>query len=194
MKFEKWFPTVIAFEDDAEIDTNKLIDYTYSLVKKSDGRIYSNMGGWQSHDLDHSDIELQELFSYIQKKLDEYVIVSNWKIRAVLDNTWINVNLKDNYNCSHIHPRSVLSGVLYLKTPPNCGKIIFDNPNLNMISSYFDFNSRFNNDEVLSQSISYQPLANRIVVFPSWLRHTVEPNKSEHDRISVAFNSHYVKY
>ena len=35
---------------------------------------------------------------------------------------------------------------------------------------------------------SYEPLEGRIIMFPSWLWHCVEPNESNDIRISVSFN------
>jgi hypothetical protein len=43
--------------------------------------------------------------------------------------------------------------------------------------------------------VHYQPIAGRLVVFPAWLAHAVQPNMSilpgaEGDRISISFNFH----
>lgn len=43
------------------------------------------------------------------------------------------------------------------------------------------------------QEVYYQPIEGRIILFPSWLVHEVEPNMSEQsemagDRISISFN------
>jgi hypothetical protein len=33
-----------------------------------------------------------------------------------------------------------------------------------------------------------EPVAGRIVLFPSWLRHSVRPHKGDRDRVSIALN------
>ena len=34
----------------------------------------------------------------------------------------------------------------------------------------------------------YEPIAGRLIMFPAWLDHCVDPNKSNENRISVSFN------
>ena len=34
----------------------------------------------------------------------------------------------------------------------------------------------------------YEPIAGRVIMFPSWLMHAVAPNESNDIRISVSFN------
>jgi len=40
----------------------------------------------------------------------------------------------------------------------------------------------------LWREIHLQPQENRAIIFPAWLWHQVEPNKSNEDRISISFN------
>jgi len=40
----------------------------------------------------------------------------------------------------------------------------------------------------LWREIHYEPMAGRIIMFPAWLWHEVQPNKSNDTRISVSFN------
>ena len=193
MNYETWFPTIIAYEDNLSFSNDIIINYTQELIDASSGREMTNVGGWQSNDLDISNVNLTEVVNIIQNKLDEYVYNSNWNIKLHLDNLWINVNYKDSYNFPHIHPKSILSGVLYIKTPENCGNIVFENPNNLLVSSYFDFNSSKKSDSVINSFISYKAISNRIVIFPSWLKHNVEKNLSNESRISISFNSRYTR-
>ena len=38
------------------------------------------------------------------------------------------------------------------------------------------------------RSAKMEPEDNKLILFPSWLEHDVEPSKSDEDRISIAFN------
>jgi uncharacterized protein (TIGR02466 family) len=40
----------------------------------------------------------------------------------------------------------------------------------------------------LWREVHYQPIAGRLIMFPSWLNHCVDPNQSDDIRISVSFN------
>jgi len=40
----------------------------------------------------------------------------------------------------------------------------------------------------LWREIYYDPIPGRMIMFPSWMWHKVEPNKSNDIRISVSFN------
>jgi uncharacterized protein (TIGR02466 family) len=74
----------------------------------------------------------------------------------------------------------VFSGVFYLSASQDQGDIIFKNPNP---FSHFVF--PFIDDENL---IHYKPETKKILMFPSWLEHRVEPNLTDSPRISIAFN------
>ena len=102
---------------------------------------------------------------------------------------WININPPGAFNVKHNHPASDLAGVLWIKAPKNSGKIVFDSPNNH--SSYHEIESyseEFKYSSNIYQTFYFIPTEGTILIFPSYLRHLVEENKSEEDRISVSFN------
>ena len=50
------------------------------------------------------------------------------------------------------------------------------------------YNTEFKDNYNIYQTFYFNPIEGKILVFPSHLAHHVEENKSEEDRISVAFN------
>ena len=83
----------------------------------------------------------------------------------------------------------MLSGVLYVKTPKNCGKIKFYDPRPNIDTApdmeyYEDMNNQY--------EITVNP--NLLLLFPSWLQHDVGINESNEERISISFNIFEVEY
>ena len=40
----------------------------------------------------------------------------------------------------------------------------------------------------LWREVHFEPIAGRLIMFPSWLNHCVDPNQSNDIRISVSFN------
>jgi hypothetical protein len=100
--------------------------------------------------------------------------------------SWVNVNGKGNYNDIHDHDPyagTFLSGVFYVKTPANCGRLRLFDPRP-FITNAPDM--KYYND---SNNYHYfDPKPNLLVLFPGWLKHDVEPNQSDDERISIAFN------
>jgi len=109
------------------------------------------------------------------------------ELNAILQSIWININPKGGSNTPHHHPASYVSGVYYAKTPQNCGRLVLEHPAIN-----YDYH---NNKHTISEyndknaaRLFITPQVGKLVLFPSWARHYVEPNVSNDDRISLAFN------
>lgn len=108
---------------------------------------------------------------------DEYQIVESW----------LNIFEKDNNIGLHEHgyqPNTV-SGVYYHKADKDCGMISFKSPNPFVIS----FPHRC---EQYSNIVRVPPEQGMIILFPSWLQHKVEPNRSDNERISLSFNIEFI--
>jgi uncharacterized protein (TIGR02466 family) len=182
-----FFKTGIFFSE-LNIDLDELSKFCYSYDK--DFRKKSNLSGIQSNDLDLNLPILRPLISDIYE-ISNHIAKSTYKLNKelIISNMWFNINKYKDANATHIHAFSVLSGVFYVKTPKNCGDLVFMNP---MKISHFieDYNfSEFNNYNSTSNSIT--PKENILIIFPSWLEHFVRPNMSENDRISFSFNLNF---
>ena len=172
------------------LDTSTLISYFYKLKNKNIGNIVSNEGGWQSENLNLNINDLQPLIKNFQTPILNYSKICKFKENLIfkIDNMWCNINKYKDYNISHIHPNSLFSGVYYLKTPKDCGNLVFEHP-----CKYlgYDWNENFIQDYVTHNSGIWKilPKKNYLFLFPSWLKHYVKPNlNKKEDRISIAFN------
>lgn len=105
--------------------------------------------------------------------------------KAEIENYWVNFNKMGMFNKPHLHPNSVFTGVYYAKAEKNCGHIVIHNSADKefTLQSYTDKPNQFN-----MSNPSYEPSAGLVIIFPSWLQHSVEPNYSGQDRISVSFH------
>ena len=98
---------------------------------------------------------------------------------------WANIKPHAGAHQAHTHPNNYLSGVYYVTAPPKCGSIVFHDPRNDpyivapLVSGPNPFNSRF---------VNFEPKVGMCLLFPSWLMHSVEPNQSDSDRISISFN------
>jgi uncharacterized protein (TIGR02466 family) len=79
--------------------------------------------------------------------------------------------------------------VLYLQVPENSGDIIFHNPLecRRLSNTFFERIKQEENDYNFSH-VKYTPVVGEMLIFESWLQHTVAQNLSTDNRISVSFN------
>ena len=169
----------------------ELIHYIHKEKEKDPyGTSISNIGGWQSKD---------HYAKFKNPLLDSIVILTNGiikdmtvfksNIRLEFLNMWININKKGNSNTKHIHPMCDLSGVFWINQPKNSGDIFFESPRLYNYYSHINcLNEELKKKLLTSSSIQYKPEEGKVILFPAALTHGVMPNKSEEERISVAFN------
>ena len=98
---------------------------------------------------------------------------------------WANVNPSGSPHAAHVHPNNYLSGVYYVKSAPGSDAIAFHDPRERaaMIVPQYKKITQHN-----SLDINVQAPTGRLVLFPAWLKHSVPPNQSGEERISVAAN------
>lgn len=185
MNLELWFPQPIWFKDH-DVDFSKAIEYIQKLKATDPGRKVSNVGGWQSNDIDFASIEeFKEVFNVIKEGI-QYVadsLQNNGFKNFSLGSSWINVSKGTDFNREHIHAGNTFSGCLYLKASDTAGAIEFMRPdNMESYPGIHDKTGMF------FLSTSYKPVVGRLLIFPAWLPHMVLPSKSDEERISIAFN------
>jgi len=179
--------------DQLDTDNDTLVAYAFSLASKDSGVFVSNEGGWQSKDVSESE-EMKSLISLIEDRINilHTQIGLNNKFKQVISNIWININRHLNYNRAHMHPHSCFSGVYYVKASDRAGCLEMMNP----VSSFFHVipsDSVGQPGPFNSQLCSLPPTPGMLVMFPSWLMHYTQPNLSNDDRISIAFNTMLVE-
>lgn len=106
--------------------------------------------------------------------------------RLRLDSLWVNLLTGGGAHSGHIHPHSVLSGTLYLETPPGSGAIRFEDPRLTAMMAAPP--RRADADEARRTFVRRAPEPGLLLLWESWLRHEVEPNAGRGQRLSVSFN------
>ena len=175
--------------DTLDIDNLNLEMFAQDQMRTTDGRKYSNRGGWQSNFLDESP-ELVPLVVEINNRLEALRNTIGFKdeLNLKVDSMWININHPYSYNSLHIHPNSYMSGVYYVKVPENSGNLVLKHPTrLQSLFTPPDVLKGYNENNSSTWNIS--PEAGKLVIFPSWIEHEVTQNLSGEDRISIAFNT-----
>ncbi len=175
------------------LDLNVLNNYCLEYEKNNKGRVISNLGGFQSSDLDINILVINKLISLILNNVS-YVSKVYFKLEKSLyiSNIWFNINRYKDNNNKHIHPNSLFSGVFYSKIPDNSGPIKFYNSESAGI--FFSGVDMLEYNEYNSSTYILKPEASFLHIFPSFLSHCVEPNLSQNEeRISFSFNVNIIK-
>ena len=100
---------------------------------------------------------------------------------------WWNINNKGDYNHAHHHRDSILSGVYYIDVPDeNMGDIHFERED---DAEYFLPRFMPGRNQITAVRASYKPKTGNGLIFPSWVKHSVDGNQSDNPRISMSFNT-----
>jgi len=176
-KIIPFFTPVWKFNIGDKFDTD--IARCYQIQNEAPSTKKSNVGGYQSQNVDLK-IKFPDLVQRISPSLNG--IIQDSELKLSIDNAWININKTNNSNNSHYHPNSALSVVIYLQTNLDSGQIVFENPTASGAFPIDDSIKHFFGVYCISPKIG------DVLVFPSYLKHYVEPNLSSQDRISISFN------
>ena len=186
MIIEKFFPTIV-YGKDVQLDNNQLTQDIVNWSNQDKGVSKTNYKGWHSTTDMHTKPEYQQLVTELLRMQKEIYDNEHIDRYARLGNMWANINPTDGMNQPHIHPNSLFSGVYYVKSQPNAGRLkIYDpRPGVQFI---MPTRKPGNPGKDMWRDANIEPVVGRIIMFPAWLWHAVEPNKSNDIRISVSFN------
>jgi uncharacterized protein (TIGR02466 family) len=185
---ETWFSTPVWESEVKNINNEEIKDYCLYLKANTKGVNISNRGGWHSSEiLLPMPQDLRNLFTnleiFVNENCFKHIGVPNLKF----GNFWVNINTPNSYNLAHDHQNSILSGVYYVSVPhDNMGDLVLHRGDT---AEYF---LKSDVERIGTKTNSFvavkKPLESFFYIFPSWVKHHVESNISEGDRISIAFN------
>lgn len=121
--------------------------------------------------------ESGKVFDAFATKRDSHYITS----------MWANITHPNHRQNMHVHPNCLLSGLVYIKAPINCGPTMFASPRKftkNLEPRYLQRND-LNSDFIL-----FPAERGRMLMWPSHIAHAVEQGTADEteERIVVAFN------
>ena len=133
------------------------------------------------------------VFDVLKRKLDKHAAQFARDLsfdlggaRLKMNSLWVNVLKPGAAHTSHIHPHSVLSGTIYVRTPPGASALKLEDPRLAMMMAAPPRTADAPED---SRSFVYlQPEPGTILMWESWLRHEVEANAAKIPGNSISFN------
>lgn len=152
----------------------------------------NHQGGWQTeHDL-HTLPEMQELNGYFMNAVNEVISALSTKQKDVeITGCWANISPSGSSHTSHMHPNNFLSAVYYVTVPPGGHRITFFDPRhqIHILAPAFEQANIHN-----TNSVNYEATEGTLLLFPSWLVHSVPENTGKEPRISVAFNINFTDF
>jgi uncharacterized protein (TIGR02466 family) len=188
MNRELFFATPIYVKDIGTQEFNTQLEKNIINWSNQDkGITITNVNGWHSTTDMHHKPEYKMLVDLLyQAQLDIYKqeLLDN---EPFLGNMWANINPPHGYNKSHMHANSLWSGVYYVKAPKNSGHLKIEDPK-SVAAMVHPKRKEGEVPSYLWREVNFEPVAGRLIMFPAWLYHCVEPNRSNDIRISVSFN------
>ena len=97
-------------------------------------------------------------------------------------NIWTNVNEVGSKNVIHSHKTDAWAGIYYVQAE-GTGNLMFYNP-ANLLNEC-KFNSPF------IRNTGIQPKDGMLILWPGWIPHEVIENKSNHQRINIAWGINF---
>jgi uncharacterized protein (TIGR02466 family) len=134
-------------------------------------------GTWADNIASTFDTEKNLIEAFGLSNLKQLILDSAKELTSkslILKESWVNYSAMHNYQEYHKHGYVGISGVYYLKTNEQDGRLRFHT----LLPSFEDTDN----------FVYYQPQEGKIILFPSWAPHSVETNKTDSVRVSISFN------
>jgi uncharacterized protein (TIGR02466 family) len=196
-----WFPTLIYHEPllprgaarfNAELaaECRQLRDYD-AAGRRWSAKNYP--GGYTSYASMNELHKFSSTFAALERRITAHVrryatgLDMDLRRRTVrMTDFWVNIMPEHAAHSLHLHPLSFISGTYYVATPRGCPGLKFEDPRLDKFMAAPPKTARAR--PANRPHITYPATAGHVILFESWLRHEVAPNRTPAERISVSFN------
>ena len=198
---QMYFPTMV-FQincSDHKALNSYLLDLIYKEREKDERGIvrssFKSLGGWHSHNSLHKESAYKPLTDRIDlaaKRISKKLgYAKNKSLRTTT--MWSIINPPGGANKAHIHPSSMWSGVYYVQAPDDAGDIEFTDPRTAHLMNQPKFEDGEKRNKENWTKVNHNPTPGKMLFFPSWLYHAVNPNMTEltgddGNRVIISFN------
>ena len=187
-------PILVRDIDESSVINRRLADIILDREQRTPGMKRSNIGSWDSQKdfFEWPHDEIRALKKWVVSGVKEITLKAtkqkyNPKAEDMLAHAWANVSRADSYRKIHNHESCTWSGVYYVKSDlvkeksVSSGNIEFLDPRMLCLQAELP-NSSF------GSRVRVVPRPGRLVIFPNWLLHYVNPVEDDSLRICIAFN------
>lgn len=182
------FPTALVINNLSRELTEREMD----CIRDYENKTIENVGNQTSHDLyvlEHPDFA--EIKRFCEMALADYLDqiyepINPDDIKLTITQSWLNFTKKGQSHHPHWHHNSVLSGCLYINADSDVDNIVFTR------DKQMNWHIQQRNTNAFNSLDTYvQIRKGDVVLFPSYITHSVPETKGDHTRISLAFNSFF---
>ena len=149
--------------------------------------VHDRLGNLRSDNSYIFDNKLKKIKEFCDQHIKIYakeIIDPKKELNFYITQSWLNITKPGGSHFRHWHPNSIISGVFYVSTVED-DTICFFNKSKTFEMLQIESNVNAYNTHVWGVSVKN----NALILFPSWLEHSVERNeKASSDRISISFN------
>jgi len=150
------------------------------------------VGKWQTDQRLHTLPELAEFSDLVVGSARHILDSQHIRYRDIkITACWANVGFQGSRHRPHAHPNNFFSGVYYIKAPKGGNTINFFDPRPQAAVMVPPVDKM---SPMVAQSMTLDVQAGSLILFPSWLYHGVDMNRSTEERISVAINLMFDPY
>jgi uncharacterized protein (TIGR02466 family) len=129
--------------------------------------------------------EWADVVSYIEDFYSTMLLsVYDGPVPHYIMSMWASIYPPGAYIPQHTHGNAQLSGVFYVKTPKNCGNLIFQD--VSWVAKTMVYRPNCFPPHNTNFTVGVEE--GMMVLFPSWLPHSTLKNESDENRIIISFN------
>jgi uncharacterized protein (TIGR02466 family) len=130
--------------------------------------------------------ECKEMKNFIMGNVVEAVKDLGLEGYCNMTGSWFNNNRKYSSHGPHNHVPDTISGIYYVQAEENDARISFHDQN--KISNW-PWKAPSVINDMTRRVHSFKPKTGRLLLFPSYIEHSVEQQLTDNERISISFNA-----
>jgi len=189
MEHQKIFYTNLFLLDDFVPQVTSTEKKIVNDMKKYISDLWANReydNNWQTKSADlHKQKEFRSFAGLVLTTTKKIIDTLDYDVEDIMiTDMWANVLKDSEHHPMHTHSNNFLSGTYYLQSDQKASIVFHDPRPAADVLVPRKKQTTLNNSSLLS----YASKQNRAVIFPSWLPHWVQQNKSKTKRISIAWN------
>lgn len=137
------------------------------------------------------DTRFQSITEWVLDQAKQFLLQAGVRksptLRLQVHDLFCNINRRHAIHGPHRHECSDLSAVYYVTANPSSAPFVMTSP-LEPLHMYTRAALYHEDSLMLNDQHAVQPSSGRLLIFPSWLLHEVQPQRCDEERISLAFN------
>jgi uncharacterized protein (TIGR02466 family) len=184
----KIFPKIIYVVDNLEVDKLEEFKDSLNYIRQEYGtkrtEYFSLDSTRETCSKLHEMQEFQTLAISIERHLKSFAESIGYTKDVGITDMWVNYSKNKDYNPTHLHGDSFLSGVYYVQVPLGNKLYFIENPSIFPAPDL----EREDNQHIAQ----FEIIPGRLIIFKSDLLHASSPSYNQEEKIAISFNSRLI--